>query len=165
MIFGFTLETFTQIHVFISLVGIASGFVVVGGMLRSHRDSSTTSVFLHSTLLTSITGLLLPSAGITPAVVLGYLSIALMFVAFLAVNSFQFRGNWRWVYVVSAMIALYFNCFVATVQAFQKLPSLQPLAPTLSEAPFQIAQGALLVIMIGLGFLSVRNFHPAPAAA
>ena len=165
MIFVFTLETFTRIHVFISLVGIASGFVVVGGMLRAQRNSSATSLFLHSTLLTSITGLLLPSSGITPAVVLGYLSIALMFVAFLAVNSFQLRGAWRWAYIVSAIIALYFNCFVATVQAFQKLPTLQPLAPTLSEPPFQIAQGVLLVVMTVLGFLSVRNFHPAPAAA
>ena len=114
MIFGFTLETFTRIHVFISLVGIASGFVVVGGMLRAQRNSSATSLFLH---------------------------------------------------IVSAIIALYFNCFVATVQAFQKLPTLQPLAPTLSEPPFQIAQGVLLVVMTVLGFLSVRNFHPAPAAA
>ncbi len=165
MIFGFTLETFTRVHVFISLVGIASGLIVVGGMLRAQRNRQSTAVFLHSTLLTSITGLLLPSSGITPAVVLGYLSIALMFVAFLAVNSFQFRGSWRWIYVVTAIVALYFNCFVGVVQAFQKLPTLQPLAPTLTELPFQIAQGVLLIVMAVLGFLSVRNFHPEPAAA
>ena len=42
---------------------------------------------------------------------------------------------------------------------------LQPLAPTQSEPPFQIAQLALLLVFIILGFLAVRKFHPERVGA
>src|SRR5262249_51150445 len=70
-------------------------------------------------------------------------------------------GAWRWVYVVTAVVALWFNCFVGVVQAFQKISVLQPLAPTQSEPPFQIAQGVLLAIFLVLGILAVRRVRPA----
>jgi hypothetical protein len=63
-------------------------------------------------------------------------------------------------------MALYLNVFVGVVQAFQKLPLLQSLAPTQSEPPFLIAQIAVLVIFVSLGAIAVVRFHPArkPAA-
>jgi hypothetical protein len=57
-------------------------------------------------------------------------------------------------------MALYLNAFVAVVQAFQKLPSLQPLAPTQSEPPFIVAQLVLLAIFVALGIGAVKRFHP-----
>ena len=60
---------------------------------------------------------------------------------------------------MAATIALYLNCFVAVVQAFQKIPSLQTLAPTQSEPPFAIAQLALLAAFIWLGYLTVKRFR------
>jgi hypothetical protein len=68
------------------------------------------------------------------------------------------------VYVVTALLALYFNVFVGVVQAFQKLASLQPLAPTQSEPPFVAAQAAVLVLFLALGYLAVRRFHPEGGA-
>ena len=53
--------------------------------------------------------------------------------------------------------------FVLIVQAFQKIASLKALAPTQSEPPFQIAQGAALVLFIILAILAVRKFRPAAA--
>lgn len=73
---------------------------------------------------------------------------------------FHLEGAWRWIYVVTAVVALYLNCFVAVVQAFQKLSFLQPLAPTQSEPPFQFAQGVVLVLFIVGGIAAVRRFHP-----
>jgi uncharacterized membrane protein SirB2 len=35
------------------------------------------------------------------------------------------------------------------------------LAPTQSEPPFLVAQVAVLVIFVVLGFVAVRKFHPA----
>jgi hypothetical protein len=63
-------------------------------------------------------------------------------------------------------MALYLNVFVGVVQAFQKLPYLQSLAPTQSEPPFLVAQIAVLVILAGLGALAIARFRPAtkPAA-
>ena len=57
-------------------------------------------------------------------------------------------------------MALYLNAFVGVVQAFQKVPSLQQLAPTQSEPPFLVAQILVLAIFVVLGFLAVKRFHP-----
>jgi len=57
-------------------------------------------------------------------------------------------------------MALYLNVFVGVVQAFQKLPFLQPLAPTQSEPPFVVAQLVVLVAFIALGALAVLRFQP-----
>jgi hypothetical protein len=66
------------------------------------------------------------------------------------------------VYVIGAMLALYLNCFVGVIQAFQKLPFLQSLAPTQSEPPLAVAQVAVMAIFIVLGIGAVRKFHPVP---
>lgn len=66
-------------------------------------------------------------------------------------------GGWRKAYVINAVIALYFNCFVLVVQAFQKVPSLHEMAPTQEEPPFAIAQGLLLVLFVVVGVRSVKN--------
>ena len=49
------------------------------------------------------------------------------------------------------------------VQLFQKVPALKALAPTQSEPPFQIVQGAALVLFIVLAILAVRKFRPVAA--
>ena len=73
-------------------------------------------------------------------------------------------GRWRSTYVISSLVALYLNTFVLIVQSFQKVPFLNPLAPTGSEPPFAVAQLALLVFMIWAGYKAVRLFHPRIAA-
>ena len=62
--------------------------------------------------------------------------------------------------VVTAALALYLNVFVGVVQVFQKLPFLQPLAPTQSEPPFAAAQLGVLAVLALLGYLAVRRFQP-----
>ena len=69
-------------------------------------------------------------------------------------------GPWRAVYVVCAVIALWFNVFVGIVQSFGKFAYLHNLAPNGSEPPFAVAQGAILVLFVWAGFLAVRRFHP-----
>jgi uncharacterized membrane protein SirB2 len=74
--------------------------------------------------------------------------------------AFNLSRYWRWLYVVSATIALYLNSFVAVVQSFQKIGFLHQLAPTQSEPPFIGAQLAVVVLYIVLGILALRRFHP-----
>ena len=64
---------------------------------------------------------------------------------------------------MTATAALYLNCFVAVVQAFEKVPFLQTLAPTQSEPPFLIAQGIVLALFVWLGIVALRKFHPRAA--
>jgi hypothetical protein len=81
-------------------------------------------------------------------------------VAIAALYAFHLGGAWRWIYIVTALAALYLNAFVGVVQAFQKLPFLQPLAPTQSEPPFVVVQLVLIAAFIAIGILAVLRFHP-----
>jgi hypothetical protein len=68
-------------------------------------------------------------------------------------------GAWRWVFVVSAVVALYLNSFVLVVQAFLKISALHALAPTGSEPAFKLTQGVALVFYLVTGFLAVKGFR------
>jgi hypothetical protein len=164
MFLGMSLPVFTYVHVGLSLIGIASGMVVVLGMLRSMRLDLVTALFLIATVLTSLTGFLFPYHGVTPAMVFGVLSLIAMLGAILARHSFHLLGKWRWIYVICSVVALWLNVFVLIAQSFMKIPALHPLAPTGSEPPFEVAQVVALAVFIALGTLAVKKFHPAPAA-
>jgi hypothetical protein len=75
------------------------------------------------------------------------------------------NGAWRWIYVTSALVALYLNVFVGVVQAFQKLPVLHQLAPNGSEPPFAVAHLLVLGLFVWLGIVCVKRFHPSFADA
>jgi hypothetical protein len=164
MIWGMSAGTFTAVHVIISLIGILTGLIVVLGWLGSRNLGGWTAVFLATTILTSVTGFGFPFDHLLPSHKVGIISLVVLAVAVLAYYVLRLAGPWRWIYVVTALLALYLNVFVAVVQAFQKLAFLQPLAPTQSEPPFLIAQIVVLVVFIGLGIVSVRRFHPAAGA-
>jgi hypothetical protein len=152
-----------EFHVIISLVGIASGFIVFYGLLTNNPMRGLTALFLATTIITSVTGFPLPPFGFDPPRAVGTLSLILLAVAVLALYAFRLGGTWRWIYVVTAVAALYLNTFVGVIQAFMKVPSLHALAPTQSEPPFAITQGIVLLIFVVLGFLATRKFHPAKA--
>jgi hypothetical protein len=158
------LSTLALVHVAISLAGILSGLVVAYGLLTSKPSGGWTLVFLATTVATSATGFFFPSHGFTPATGLGILSSIALIMAILARYQFHWAGRWRWIYVVSAMIALYFNVFVLIVQSFQKVEALRALAPTQSEPPFVIAQLVTLVIFLVAGIIAVGRFHPSTKA-
>ena len=159
MVLGMTAFTFA--HVIISLVAIGSGVIAVYGMLASRRFDSWTSLFLATTLATSVTGFFFPFHGFTPAIGVGILSTILLVTAIAARYAFQLGGSWRWIYVVSAVAALYFNVFVLIAQSFQKLPVLKALAPTQSEAPFVVAQALGLLLFLAIGLVALGRFHPS----
>src|SRR6266567_2197389 len=123
MIFGMT--TFTQIHVALSLIGILAGLVVAFGLLTAKRLDGWTAIFLVSTVATSVTGFFFPFHGFTPAIGVGIISLLVLAIAIYARYPRHLAGAWRWIYVVTAVIALYFNVFVGIVQAFEKIPALK----------------------------------------
>ena len=165
MVLGMSLSAFTTLHVVLSLVAIAAGLVWLYGVLMSAHYPAWTAVFLATTVLTSVTGFLFPFERVLPSHVFGVLSLAILTVTLLALYRFSLAGRWRWLYVVTGMVALYLNVFVAVVQAFLKLPFLQRLAPTQTEPPFIVAQGLVLIAFIALGVLAVRSFHPRASPA
>jgi hypothetical protein len=165
MVIGLSIHTFTIVHVGITLVAIASGLVVLFGMLGAYRLPAWTALFLVTTILTSVTGFMFPIHGFTPALGIGAVSMLVLAVALIALYAKHLVGSWRWIYVVAAVAALYFNVLVLIVQSFQKVPTLNTLAPTQSELPFLIAQGVALMAFLFLGIAAVFRFRPAPAIA
>ena len=165
MILGMSADTFTQVHVILSLVGIVSGLIVVFGMLSANKLDGLAALFLATTVLTSVTGFFFPVSGFMPSHAIGILSLVFLAAAILAFYVYHLAGSWRWIYAVGAVVALYLNVFVGIVQAFQKVSFLEPLAPTQSEPPFLVAQIAVMAIFIVLGILAVRKFHPRVTSA
>jgi hypothetical protein len=165
LVLGMSLSAFTLLHVILSLAGIASGFVVVYGLFNNKQLNGWTTIFLSTTVLTSVTGFMFPFHAITPGIVLGVLSLIVLAATIAARYAFHFNGAWRSTYVISTIVALYFNCFVAVVQSFEKIPALKALAPTQKEPPFAIAQLVVLAIFVGIGIKAVRKFRIEPVAA
>lgn len=162
MVLGMSLTTYTVIHVIISLIGIATGLVVLYGLLKSQRLNVWTGLFLASTILTSVTGFGFPFAGVTPAITLGIISLVVLAVAIVARYPMQMSGAWRKTYVISACLALYFNVFVLVVQSFEKVPALKAAAPTQKEAPFAATQLVVLVAFAVLTYLAAKRFRAEP---
>ena len=152
------------VHVLISLIGIVTGFVVVFGLIGGKRLDRWTAVFLVTTILTSLTGFMLPAHKILPSHIIGFISLLMLAVACAARYPLRLVGVWRSTYVVTSTVALYFNVFVLVFQSFLKVPALKALAPTQSEPPFAIAQSFVLILFLVLGFMAVRGFRATPQA-
>ncbi len=153
------LGAFTLFHVILSLIGIGSGLVVAFGFLTSKRLDGWTTLFLTTTIATSVTGFLFPFHGVTPGIVLGVLSLIVLLLAIVARYRYHLAGGWRRAYVISTVMALYFNVFVLVAQLFEKVPALKALAPTRSEPPFQLTELVVLVLFVALGIRATMKFH------
>lgn len=154
------MQIYTIIHVLISLIGIFTGLIVLFGMLANKRLDGWTRWFLITTVLTSVTGFFFPFHGFTPAIGVGIISLVMLAIAIFARYSRQMAGVWRWIYIITAVIALYFNVFVLVVQAFLKIPSLHALAPTQTEQPFKATQLVVLAFFVLLGVIALVRFQP-----
>jgi hypothetical protein len=170
MILGLSTANFTLLHVIISLVAIASGLVVLFGMLGSRRMPGWTLFFLVTIILTSVTGYFFPIHGFTPAHAVGAVSLVILLIALVALYGKHLSGAWRWIYVVTAVTALWFNVFVLIVQSFEKVSLLNPLAPQVGppfsepqNTYFMIAQVLALAVFVVLGIVAALRFRPGPA--
>ena len=157
----FASQTFTLLHVVLSLIGIVAGLVALFGMFRNNPLKGWTLVFLVTTVATTLTGFMFPFRGFTPAIGTGIVSSLVLAPTIVARYTFNLAGPWRWIYVVGAVVSLYLNCFVLVVQAFLKIPALHALAPQGTEPAFVLAQGLVLVLSVISGFIAVRRFRPA----
>jgi hypothetical protein len=165
MILGMPASTYTFLHVLISLIGIGSGLMVMYGFLVGKRLGGINAIFLVTTVLTSVTGFPFPAPHLLPSHIVGVISLVLLAIAIPARYVFRLGGGWWRTYVITAAMALYLNVFVLVVQLFEKVPALKALAPTQKEPPFLIAQVAVMLVFIGLTYLSARRSHVELARA
>ncbi|WP_035714406.1 hypothetical protein [Azorhizobium doebereinerae] len=157
----FDITTLTGIHTWLSLIAIASGVVVTGGLFASRRLPGWTALFLATAVAASATGYLFPFNGVLPSHIVGAVALVVLVAALAARYPLRLSGAARWIYVAGAVASLYLLVFVGVAQAFAKIPALKAMAPTQAEPPFAIAQGVVLLIFLGIGVLAARSFHPA----
>ena len=167
MILGMSLATFVLVHVVISLIAIVAGIIVMFGMLGSKRMPGLTAIFLLFTILTSATGFLFPFEKLLPSHMIGILSLVLLAIACIALYGMKLSGAWRWIYVVTALLALYFNVFVLVIQSFLKIPALTAVAPgnPPSGPVFAVVQGVVLVFFVLMIIGAWRRIRPMAALA
>ncbi len=159
MILGLPLHQFTLVHVALSLVGILTGLNVLLRMVRQRPLGASNTIFLVSTILTSVTGFLFPHTTVTPGQVVGAISLVVLAAAAAALWLGNLYGGWRSIYVASATTALYLNVMVAIVQAFTKIPALHRIATGMEFVVIAVHVLALL-FFLALGYFAVKRFHP-----
>ena len=156
------LQIYTIIHTLISLVAIFTGFVVLFGLLSDKRFDGWTKWFLVMAVATTVAGFFFPFHGFTPAIGLGLISLPILALTIYARYPKNLAGAWRLIYVLGAVISLYFNVFVGVVQSFEKIPTLHAIAPTQTEQPFKLTQLTVLSLFVILAIVAVIRFRPEP---
>ena len=165
MVLGMSLQAFTLVHVIISLIAIVVGLIVMFGLLSSKPMPGLTAIFLIFTILTNATGFLFPFKELLPSYIIAGISLVLLAIACIALYGMKLKGAWRPVYIVTAMISLYFNVFVLVIQSFLKVPALAALAPAVPPAPpggpvFAVVQGLVLVFFVLVIIGAWRRYRP-----
>jgi hypothetical protein len=153
-------DPLTLLHVLITLIAIASGFVVLAQMRASTLSGGWTGTFLATTLLTSVTGFVFfHPENPTPAQLTGVVALLILAPTLYGLYLKHLIGAWRPIYVIGAVISLYLNVFVLVVQLFLKVPK-----PAITGGPlFGGVQLLVLLAFIVAGWLSVKRFHPIGA--
>ncbi|MES2491121.1 MAG: hypothetical protein V4607_15145 [Pseudomonadota bacterium] len=158
-------KIYLLVHVLLSLVGIISGLVVIGGLIAGLRLSRWIALFLATTVLTNLTGFGFPFVTLLPSHIVGGLSLIVLFGAITAIYWKQLAGGWRKAFVALSVLALYLNVFVLVAQLLQKIPALAILAPSPAAPVFAITQGLVLALFIVLGRVAVQGFGAGHATA
>lgn len=155
----FDLKTFTLIHVIISLLALVAGLALLFAWRGGKAQPGLATATLVLLLATSITGFMFPFIKFLPSHAFGILSLILLAGTLVARWSQRLAGRWLTVYGATLAIAVYLDAFVALVQALQKIPALNALAPSDKSPGFMITQGLLLVVFVLLGRSAVRGLR------
>jgi hypothetical protein len=154
------ITTITLGHTIISIVAIAAGLVVVGGLIAGVRIDGWTGIFLVTTVLTSITGFFFPFSQLLNSHKVGIVSLIILPIVIAARYWKHLAGPWRGIYVVGSVAVLYLNFLVLIVQLFRHIPALIVAAPKQTEPPFVLTQLLVLALFVWLGSAAFRRFRP-----
>jgi len=150
------------LHLAICFIGLLAGALVLISLCRGEHQPAWAATLLASSALISLTGFVLPSPPDTPtpdpARIVGVVELVIVVTAAFALYVNHLTRAWRPVYVVSVVLAVYLNAFVAVTQGFLKIGFLHALAPTAKESPFLIAQLLALALFVVVCATALRRF-------
>src|SRR4051812_25621176 len=111
MMLGLSLAAFTTLHTLISLIGIASGVILVATMILGRKSPLSAATFLATNIATSVTGFMFPLVKVGPPHIVGVIALITLALCSHALYTKKLTGAWRAVYVAAAVFALYLNAF------------------------------------------------------
>src|SRR5690348_7131943 len=94
------LGALTTFHTTVSLIAILTGAAAMTGLLRGGHSGSWTRWFLLTAVVTSVTGFFFPYVGLTPAMIVGVVALAILAVVLIAFYQFKLARAWRWIYAI-----------------------------------------------------------------
>ncbi len=166
MVLGISLTTYTVVHVVLSLLGVASGVLVLLRPSASPKAWGLTTLFLATTLAASVSGLLYLL--LFPRFHLGHwIGVASLLVfapTLLALYRHRLAGRWRLVWVAGATALLYLNAFIAVMQAFAKIGFLAGMPSTTFVSPSLLAHLLVLAACLWLGLHALESLQPGQSA-
>jgi hypothetical protein len=149
----------TFIHIACSLIAIGAGARVLFGLLAGELVEKWTVIFFRWSLAASVAGLLFSFHRLSLTQWLAMVSVYVSGAAILGWRKFHLVGVWRAICAFSTTIALSLNILLLTTQAFEHIPALKALAPTLSEPVFLASQLIEMAFFVALGMVAVRRFR------
>jgi hypothetical protein len=99
--------TLVGFHTWLSLIALASGFVVLAGLIHGQELPLWTTTFLATAVGTSVTGFLFPFNGFLPSHGVGVIALVVLLVALLARYAFRLAAAWRWIYAATIVERLF----------------------------------------------------------
>lgn len=133
------LSTLGFVHTALSLTALASGLVVVGGLVARRRLEGWVAIYFATAVAADATGFALPR-DFDLVHWLGLAMAIALLIAILARYGFGLAGHWRPVFAAATVVSVYVLVFFTVGEAFLRIPVLSRLAPTLTEPPFVLAQ-------------------------
>jgi hypothetical protein len=155
----FSLPVFTLIHVVISVIGIISGLVAVGGLIAGVRLRGWIALFLSTTVLTSVSGFGFAFTALLPSHVVGLISLVVLAIALFALYVKRLAGGWRTAFTVTTVVALWANTFVLMAQLMQKVPAIATIAPGPNAPAFGVTQGLVVLLFVVIGWIALKGFR------
>jgi len=153
------------LHVIICFIALLAGAFVLFALYGGRRQPTWEAVLISSTVLINLTGFPLTSPLGTPtpdpARIVGVIDLVVVLIAALALYVYRLSRAWRGIYIVTIVLAVYFNAFVAVAQAFQKIGFLHALAPTGKEPPFLVVQLLTLALFVAIGVVAFKRLPAA----
>jgi hypothetical protein len=149
------------LHIVICFIALLAGAFALIALCGGQRRPTWDAVLLLTTVLISLTGFPLPSPPGTPtpdpARIVGVIELVVVAIAALALYVNHLARAWRGVYIVTIVLAVYLNAFVAVAQAFLKIGLLHALAPTGKEPPFLVAQLLTLALFVAISVVAFKR--------
>jgi hypothetical protein len=144
-------------HIVTGVAGIASGLIVVSGIIIGRRVRGLNAVFILTTFAACGTGFVfLPTDGVTSAQLVSFFITFLLLIASYAFYVGRLEGGWNPIYALAVVGVLFLNVLITTTQTFLHVSALRAIAPTERSPIYVAVKLTLLCVFVVVAIVAAR---------